>query len=117
MATRSIYLRRHFRTRILVANTFISNARPFDLYGRWGGEEFIGIIRNVNSRDLELIGNRLRLLIEHSYIIHENEKLHVTISIGASPVKKEDTIDGLIKRADTLMYKSKTAGRNCLTIG
>lgn len=100
-----------------VANTFITNTRPFDLYGRWGGEEFIGVIRNINGKDLELLGNRLRSLIENSYIIHKNEKLYVTISIGATLVNENDTIDSLIKRADTLLYKSKAAGRNCLTIG
>ena len=100
-----------------VANTFVANARPFDLYGRWGGEEFIGIIRDINGQDLELLGNRLRLLIENSYIIHENEKLFVTISIGATLVNENDTIDSLIKRADTFLYKSKATGRNCLTIG
>jgi len=100
-----------------VANTFVSNARPFDLYGRWGGEEFIGIIRNINFQDLELFGNRLRLLIENSYLIHENKKLYVTISIGATLVNKNDTIDSLIKRADTLLYESKTSGRNYLTVG
>jgi len=100
-----------------IANTFITSARPFDLYGRWGGEEFIGIIRNVNGQDLERFGNRVRLLIENSYITHKNEKLHVTISIGATLVIENDTIDSLIKRADALLYKSKAAGRNCLTIG
>jgi diguanylate cyclase (GGDEF)-like protein/PAS domain S-box-containing protein len=99
-----------------VANTFVANARPFDLYGRWGGEEFIGIIRNINGNSLELLGNRLRSLTENSYIIHENEKLHVTISIGATLVNENDNFDSLIKRADTLMYKCKSAGRNCLTI-
>jgi len=100
-----------------VANTFLANARSYDLFGRWGGEEFVGIIRNVNGKELELLGNRLRSLTENSYIIHENEKLYVTISIGATLANENDTIDTLIKRADTLMYKSKAAGRNCLTIG
>lgn len=100
-----------------VANTFIANARPFDLYGRWGGEEFIAIIHNINIEDLELIGNRLRSLIETSYIILEGKKLFVTISIGATLIKLNDTIDSLLKRADALMYKSKAAGRNCLTTG
>jgi diguanylate cyclase (GGDEF)-like protein/PAS domain S-box-containing protein len=98
-----------------VANTFTANARPFDLYGRWGGEEFIGIIHNIKTKGLELIGNRLRKLIENSYIIRENKKLYVTISIGATLINNDDTIDSLIKRADTLLYKSKAAGRNCLT--
>jgi len=100
-----------------VANTFVANTRPFDLYGRWGGEEFIDIIRNINGKELEVLGNRVRALIENSYLIHENERLYVTISIGATLVNKKDTIDSLIKRADTLLYKSKAAGRNCLTIG
>jgi len=99
-----------------ISNTLVSNARPFDLFGRWGGEEFIGIIRNINDNDLELLGNRVRSLIENSYIMHENEKLNVTISIGATLVNANDSIDSLIKRADTNLYKSKKAGRNCLTI-
>ena len=100
-----------------VANTFIANSRPFDRYGRWGGEEFIGIMPNVNVDDLKLLGNRLRSLTENSYIIHENKKLHITISIGATLVNENDSIDSIIKRADSLLYKSKSAGRNCVTIG
>jgi diguanylate cyclase (GGDEF)-like protein/PAS domain S-box-containing protein len=100
-----------------VANTFVSNARSFDLYGRWGGEEFIGIVRNTSIDELESVGNRMRTLIEHSYLMHENEKLHVTISIGATLISENDTIDSLIKRADTLLYQSKSSGRNCVTLG
>ncbi len=100
-----------------VASTFVNNARPFDLYGRWGGEEFIGIIRNISINDFEQLGNRLRVLVENSYVIHENEKLSVSISIGGTIVNDNDTMDSLIKRADTLLYKSKDCGRNRLTIG
>ncbi len=99
------------------ANTFVANNRPFDLYGRWGGEEFIGVIRNINRKNLESLGTRLRSLIEHSYIIHENHRLCVTVSIGATLVSENDNVDTLIKRADSLLYKSKAAGRNCLMIG
>jgi len=100
-----------------VANTFMADSRPFDLYGRWGGEEFIGIIRYIASRDLEQMGNRLRSLVENSFIMHDDKKLHVTISIGATMVRDDDTIDSLLKRADSLLYESKSAGRNRLTIG
>lgn len=101
----------------LVANTFVSNARAFDLYGRWGGEEFVGIIRNINYRDLETLGNRMRELVENSYLIHNEETLHVTISIGATLVDTEDNIENIIKRVDKLLYKCKEVGRNCLTMG
>ena len=100
---------------MLVANTFTSNARCFDLYGRWGGEEFIGIIRNVSESDLIMIGNRVRMLVEKSYIMHIDDKISVTISIGATIVTDGDVVDSIMKRADDLLYQSKTFGRNRLT--
>jgi len=100
-----------------VADTLTRNARPSDLFGRWGGEEFIGILKNVTYENLEMLGNRLRILIENSYITLDNEQLNVSISIGATLFRNDDSIDTLLKRADTLLYKSKGAGRNCLTIG
>ena len=100
-----------------VAKTFTANARPFDLFGRWGGEEFLGIIRNISDHNLAELGNRLRLLLQNSYITHDNHKLHVTISIGATMVKNDDSIDSLLKRADSLLYQSKSEGRNQLTLG
>ncbi len=100
-----------------VAQTFIANSRPFDLYGRWGGEEFLGIIRNITAEALEDLGNRLRVLIENSYIIHEGKKLQVTVSIGATQVRKHDSVEMLIKRADALLYQSKQMGRNRLASG
>ena len=100
-----------------VAATLSKNSRPFDVYGRWGGEEFIGIMRNVSLTQLEQLGNRTRALVDSSYILLENAKLQVSISIGATLVRDSDTLPALIKRADTLLYESKRAGRNRLTIG
>jgi len=100
-----------------VANTFTSNARPFDLYGRWGGEEFVGIIRNIDEKQLESIGNRMCRLIENSYLIHDNHNLQVTVSAGATIIKNDDTPETLIKRADGFLYVSKQSGRNRLTVG
>jgi len=100
-----------------VADTLVRNSRPFDVIGRWGGDEFVGIMRNVSRRQLTYLGNRLRTLVEASYIQTESEKLHVSISIGATLVCDSDSMDTLIKRADILLYESKKAGRNRLTMG
>ncbi|MCK9227432.1 MAG: sensor domain-containing diguanylate cyclase [Syntrophorhabdaceae bacterium] len=100
-----------------VADTMVKNSRPFDLFGRWGGEEFIGILRNINHQQLERLGHRLRILIESSYISLEDARLNITISVGATLIRPDDTLDSLLKRADTLLYQSKQAGRNCLKIG
>jgi diguanylate cyclase (GGDEF)-like protein/PAS domain S-box-containing protein len=100
-----------------VADTLVNNSRPFDIYGRWGGEEFIGILRNISLQDLERIGQRLRTLVENSYLIQDKKKLQVTISIGATLVDEDDTMESLMIRADQLLYESKRSGRNHLTLG
>lgn len=100
-----------------VANTFISNARPFDLYGRWGGEEFIALLRNVSAEELVRVGDRMRMLVEKSYLMEKGRKVRVTISIGATLIQDKDTAKELVKRADSLLYRSKEAGRNCLSFG
>ncbi len=100
-----------------VAETLTKNARPFDMIGRWGGEEFVGIIRNVNLVQLKDIGERMRMLVANSYLMHRKEKLKVTISLGGTILHSGETMDRLIKRADTLLYKSKHEGRNRLTVG
>lgn len=100
-----------------VANTLLSNSRPFDLYGRWGGEEFIGLVKNCTAVELEAAGNRLRQLVENAYLIYQDEPLRVTISAGATVYREPESLDDLLKRADKLMYDSKRAGRNRLSVG
>ena len=100
-----------------VARTLVANARPFDVYGRWGGEEFVGIIRCIGEKDVERLGNRLRSLIETSYVMHKGQRISVTMSIGATLFRKTDSMESLVKRADELLYRSKQGGRNRLTLG
>lgn len=100
-----------------VANTLARNSRPFDLVGRWGGEEFLAIIRNVGPKQLRQLGNRLRVLVEKSYVSLGGRNLRVSVSIGATLMGDNDSIDSLTGRADTLLYESKQRGRNRLTLG
>lgn len=100
-----------------VAKTLTTTARLYDLFGRWGGEEFIGVIRNVDLLGLETIGERCRKLVEHTLIDLGSSQERVTISIGATMAQPGDDLTTLIGRADHLMYQSKDAGRNRLTLG
>ncbi len=61
---------------------------------------------------MEHLADRLRMLVENSYIMHEGKRLLVTVSLGATLLRDDDTIESLIKRADGLLYTSKQAGRN-----
>lgn len=101
-----------------VAGTLAANSRPFDLYGRWGGEEFVGIVRNVTETNLKHMGQRLRRLVEKSFLLAaDGSRLRVTVSIGGTMARPDDTMASILQRADALMYQSKGAGKNRLTVG
>jgi diguanylate cyclase (GGDEF)-like protein/PAS domain S-box-containing protein len=100
-----------------VARTFLNTARPSDLMGRWGGEEFIGILGRVDEEGLGSAAERIRSLVEQSRIDEKGLTLRVTVSIGATLVRDSDTAGSIVKRADTLLYQSKKDGRNRCTIG
>ncbi len=100
-----------------VAKTISASARVYDIIGRWGGEEFLGVFPNTDLKLLGSIANKLCMLIRHTRVETLSGPLNVTISVGGTSFTNDDTIDTLLKRADTLMYESKKAGRNRVTIG
>ena len=99
----------------IVGRTLAGNARPFDLFGRWGGEEFVAVLENVSHTSLPVIANRFRLLVENSYLSVGDEKIRVSVSVGATVARPDDTVESLLRRADQLMYQSKKTGKNRLT--
>ena len=101
----------------MVANTLIKSARTLDLVGRWGGEELIEVIPNATEEYLQLIAERNRMLVENSDLALGSELIRVTVSVGATLISDDDTMESLIKRADKLMYKSKNNGRNRTSFG
>ncbi len=100
-----------------LSGIFQKKQRTCDMIGRWGGEEFIGIMSNVEKLNLFGICERIRLMVENTSIDIEKKQIRVTVSIGGSLIAEGDTIDSLLKRADRVMYESKNKGRNCVTIG
>jgi diguanylate cyclase (GGDEF)-like protein/PAS domain S-box-containing protein len=100
----------------MVAQTLLKNCRSFDLVGRWGGEEFLCVLSNLKDADqIVAIAERLRALVESSWLSLPDCSLRVTISLGLTMARIQDTPETLVHRADTLMYRSKAAGGNLLT--
>ena len=96
----------------VVAQTLSRSLRPFDLCGRWGGEEFLTLILNVDEAYLEVVAERVRALIGQTRIPIQETYLQVTVSIGGAIAHRDDTPETLLNRADRLMYRSKMEGRN-----
>lgn len=79
-----------------------------ELFGRWGGEEFI-IISNTVGEDTVNLAEKLRKAVsEHSFKGAGN----LTASFGVTNSKAGDSIDSLLNRADKGLYQCKNCGRN-----
>lgn len=100
-----------------VSNTMLNAIRKTDLIGRWGREEFLVILPAIDYDELEKNAEKIRMLVENSILRENGAELHITISLGATMIKKEDYLQSLVKRADDLMYESKKSGKNRVTMG
>ena len=97
-----------------VAETIRKNTRKSDMFGRWGGEEFLGIYSIKAMYDAPITAEKVRMLVANTQI-DAGEPLSVTVSVGITTVREDDTIESMVERADHLMYKSKTMGKNCVS--
>jgi len=100
-----------------MCKTLTHNLRPGDSVGRWGGEEFLVVAVDAGGDTLASFAERFRMLIAKSAIPVKDEHLRITVSLGATLMKQGDTVASAIQRADELMYRSKAAGRNRITLG
>lgn len=101
----------------MLATTLRRNIRMHDVVGRWGGEEFMAVFENVDSKVLLRIAEKLRQMVAGSQLQANGQTIQVTVSIGGTLLRSEDTLESALKRADTMLYASKQSGRNRVTIG
>lgn len=92
------------------------NIRSYDILGRYGGEEFIIILNNVDAQGNSQVIERLLNIIRNKTFIINGESINITFSAGISDCneieKDEMLIDNLIEIADRRMYQAKNTGRN-----
>jgi diguanylate cyclase (GGDEF)-like protein/PAS domain S-box-containing protein len=99
-----------------VARTLTGSLRPTDVVGRWGGDEFVAIVGNVNLETLKVLAERCVMLVAETAIFsNDGKSLALSISVGATLVHPGETTEELVQRADELMYESKKNGRNRAT--
>jgi two-component system, cell cycle response regulator len=90
--------------------------RAEDVFARFGGEEFVVLVRGISHLNVGRFSERLRMAIERLEIASEDTILRVTISIGfASLDELADNLrspEGLLRLSDERLYRAKAAGRN-----
>lgn len=100
------------RVLVMVGKTLRNALRGMDSVARWGGEEFLMILPQLDSQSLKQAAERLRIFVQSSPLHVGEGLLRVTVSVGGALAYEGDGLDSLVERADTAMYQAKQAGRN-----
>jgi len=86
--------------------------RQTDILCRWGGEEFIVLLRGVEGEAALHVADKIRLRAEQLVFSFEGRPLRLTTSIGMSSLQPGDDLQALLARADNALYRAKQGGRN-----
>ena len=100
----------------VLATTLRNNIRMTDIVGRWGGEEFIVVLRVDSYEIMKFVAEKIRNLIKKSSYRFDDGEISVTVSIGGTLYQEGDSVGSLVKRADKNMYESKLSGKDKSTI-
>lgn len=90
-----------------VARTLSGNSRPSDVIGRWGGDEFLAIIKNADEGQLRKVAEKYRRLVRASSVQEGVRTIGLGLSAGTAAARPGDTPRSLVARADTDMYRHK----------
>ncbi len=100
-----------------MAQLFSEIVRKWDLTARWGGEEFILLLHEDDTRAAEAAAERIRIAVENHWFTHsKDQKLRVTVSIGIAMHDGSEDLSSIVERADKALFQSKKSGRNCTTV-
>ncbi len=99
-----------------IARTIETVCRESDITFRYGGEEFVVLLRKTNDRGARTIGERLRREVNNLLIEKSGHSINPSVSIGISTRAhgQKEHINDLFERADEALYRAKQAGRNCV---
>ncbi len=101
-----------------VASALAVRLRPNDLLVRYGGEEFVLLLPETPLADAAAAADKLRLAASEVRIPTDTDALlpSITISIGITDMREDDSLDEIIRRADQALYLAKAEGRNCVRV-
>ena len=88
------------------------DSRKVDVIGRFGGEEFLGILSETDTRGGALFAEKVREHVQNARFIYKGKRIKVTVSAGVSERKKHLSLEATINSADEYLYKAKHEGRN-----
>jgi len=101
-----------------VAARIRASLRPYDMVGRYGGEEMLIILPGCDEEGAANLAERVRLSLSERAVETDEGPLPVTLSMGVAVVNGSAKVDldSVISAADKALYEAKDAGRNCVML-
>ncbi|MFP2770501.1 GGDEF domain-containing protein [Oceanisphaera sp. KMM 10153] len=96
----------------LIARTIQQSLRESDFVARFGGEEFIILLNNIDPEHFSTPLEKLRKQVKNIPFRFKEERVTITASIGATLFRQGDSITSALERADQALYSAKRAGRD-----
>lgn len=97
------------------ANILRTECRTIDLPIRYGGDEFLLLLHDITQKDAAKVAERIRLRCEKELSLPDGS--NVTVSIGVLEADTSRTFEDNLSKLDTLLYRAKREGRNCIAVG
>jgi diguanylate cyclase (GGDEF)-like protein/PAS domain S-box-containing protein len=98
------------------ARMVASVIRPYDVLGRYGGEEFIVVSKNAGPADTGAILERVMSMVREKAFLFEDREIQITVSCGLAESSEfapgDLSVETLLARADRRLYEAKAAGRD-----
>ncbi|MBN9461030.1 MAG: GGDEF domain-containing protein [Burkholderiales bacterium] len=95
-----------------LAAVLAAGMRPGDCAARYGGEEFVLLLSGAGARDAAEAVRRLQRTLAADVFLHRSGPVRVTFSAGVAEVRRGETLEQALARADDAMYEAKRAGKN-----
>ena len=86
--------------------------RPYDLLGRYGGEEFVILMTEIDKANVAAATERIRLDVCKAPVVFEGKEIPITASFGIAYAAPVNDMTTAIKCADEALYQAKDGGRN-----
>ena len=100
-----------------IAESMVECARDSDIIYRYGGEEFLMLLRSTDEEGALLVAERVRKAIENILFRYDEFDIRVTASQGLASLLVEDDLNSLLGRCDKALYSAKNEGRNRVIVG
>jgi diguanylate cyclase (GGDEF)-like protein/PAS domain S-box-containing protein len=96
----------------VVGQTLENSLRPTDILGRWMENEFVAVLMECGGDEVVKVGDRLRKMANQCKVEWWGDQLHLTVSMGGTDAKQDDTLETILQRAETGLRESIRQGGN-----